>query len=411
MLSAAVDIINQHGTLAPQTNVTDRTLVFNTQFESQHFACGASIGPLLLADIVPLFLVKCTLPFFMHRLSFGFQHIMAVLMQTLSYLIVAYSENITTSLVGIVLASIESGIGEVCYLALASHYNRHTISSWSSGTGGAGILGALVYAFLTEKNLANFTIKETLLSLLVVPVLFFITYFVILSPSPTVYPIMKLSKPSTWFILDVEKSKLPDSRKSSSSENSNCYGRDGPYLRSANSVVSVDMIGIDSTIRTPSTFTHRVCLMPLLKYMISLCFIYYFQYLISQGLSQFAVFPSDRSFNLDVVSQLGIFFTRSSVSFVQLPVCVLILLPFLQFSNAAAFFFNVLYQFIPNIVIQGLIAGASYANSFYNIHREVDPDVKEFSLSITSASKAIGIAAAGFSSIPLQQFICGFKRS
>lgn len=52
---------------------------------------------------------------------------------------------------------------------------RHTISAWSSGTGGAGIIGALAYAGLTEPHLANLSPRNTLLVMLIVPVIFCIT--------------------------------------------------------------------------------------------------------------------------------------------------------------------------------------------------------------------------------------------
>ena len=49
------------------------------------------------------------------------------------------------------------------------------ISAWSSGTGGAGIIGSLAYAGLTEPHLANLAPKTALLVMLIVPILFAIT--------------------------------------------------------------------------------------------------------------------------------------------------------------------------------------------------------------------------------------------
>lgn len=89
-----------------------------------------------------------------------------------------------------------------------------------------------------------------------------------------------------------------------------------------------------------------------------------------------------------VISQLGVFITRSSVSLVQLPVCILILLPFLQITNAVGFIYNAFAHYIPHLWVafcmmlaQGLIAGASYVNTLYRIHKEVN-----ISLSISSIS-------------------------
>lgn len=47
------------------------------------------------------------------------------------------------------------------------------ISTWSSGTGGAGVAGALTYALLTEKSLLGLSPQNALFVMLVVPVVFF----------------------------------------------------------------------------------------------------------------------------------------------------------------------------------------------------------------------------------------------
>ena len=47
-----------------------------------------------------------------------------------------------------VIGSIAQAGGEITFLAMSSHYNKNTISSWSSGTGAAGLFGALSYLAL-----------------------------------------------------------------------------------------------------------------------------------------------------------------------------------------------------------------------------------------------------------------------
>lgn len=96
------------------------------------------------------------------------------------------------SLIGVVFASMSSGLGELCYLALSSHYKKYSfyslfntlhylcrssIAAWSSGTGGAGLIGSLAYALLTEpKMLFALSPKNALLSMLIVPAIFVIAY-------------------------------------------------------------------------------------------------------------------------------------------------------------------------------------------------------------------------------------------
>lgn len=56
---------------------------------------------------------------------FSVLHILVCSTQATSYLLVAFSMSIEMSLVGVVFASISSGFGDVCYLALASHYDKY----------------------------------------------------------------------------------------------------------------------------------------------------------------------------------------------------------------------------------------------------------------------------------------------
>lgn len=131
-----------------------------------------------------------TVPFFMHKIPFGVLHILVCVAQALSYLIVAFTSSIQMSLLGVTFAALSSGLGDICYLALASHYDklvflnpkifinffyRGTISSWASGTGGSGILGSLTYSILTEPQLANLGPQTALLVMLTIPVVFFLT--------------------------------------------------------------------------------------------------------------------------------------------------------------------------------------------------------------------------------------------
>ena len=63
---------------------------------------------------------------------------MAILMSC-SYITVAYGSNMATQLSGVVLGSLQGGLGEATCLALSAFYDsRSAITFWSSGTGFAG---------------------------------------------------------------------------------------------------------------------------------------------------------------------------------------------------------------------------------------------------------------------------------
>ncbi|KAK5984917.1 Battenin, partial [Trichostrongylus colubriformis] len=173
-----------------------------------------STGAVLLADNLPSLIVKLTFPFFMHRIPFVFRHVLICLLQATSYFVVAFSLNVPMSLAGVCLASLGSGVGEISYLALASHYPALAIAAWSSGTGGAGLIGSFSYAFLTEKSMADLQPKVALLIQLFVPVVFALTYFFILVIPDDIHT--PGWNPKTW-IVPVEGS-LEAKRKISTSE-------------------------------------------------------------------------------------------------------------------------------------------------------------------------------------------------
>lgn len=110
------------------------------------------------------------------------------------------------------------------------------ISTWSSGTGGAGVIGALSYASLATV----LSIENTLLAMLIVPLLQAITFWCILKhPAHTGISITKNGVESQEQIIKVPEKSVRD----------------------------------------------KVNLVPgLLKYMIPLGLVYFFEYFINQGL-------------------------------------------------------------------------------------------------------------------------------
>ncbi|PIO76274.1 CLN3 protein [Teladorsagia circumcincta] len=122
MLSAAEDIMHvQKG-----ENQTESLDQCEDRISDRH-CTPMSTGAVLLANNLPNLFVVFTFPFFMHRIP---------------YMV--------------------------------------AIAAWSSGTGGAGLIGSFSYAFLTEQSMANLKPKVALLLQLLVPVVFVLTYLCIL---------------------------------------------------------------------------------------------------------------------------------------------------------------------------------------------------------------------------------------
>lgn len=57
-------------------------------------------------------------------ICFRFQHLLVCVFQAISLLVAGFAKNIYMSILGVVFASVGGGIGEMCYLALTSHYSK-----------------------------------------------------------------------------------------------------------------------------------------------------------------------------------------------------------------------------------------------------------------------------------------------
>ncbi|GMS99726.1 hypothetical protein PENTCL1PPCAC_21901, partial [Pristionchus entomophagus] len=428
MLSAAGDIIDQQTGVSPApSNNTNQCVKEITGRDCDDISTGA----ILLADIIPSLVIKATFPFFMQRIPFGFRQFVVILFQTGSYLMVAFSLNMYMSIAGVVFASVCSGLGEITLLSLTSYYPKSMISAWSSGTGGAGVVGSFAYAALTEPSLGGLTPTNALLVMLVVPLLFAISYWLLLKMPDTVYS--PGLNPTTWIVplnhADAPKEKRSESEKSGVLR---IAVRDGEsdYIQD-DEKSTYDLTDSSTAIMDSEKVPQRALSMkekmtlvpPLLKYMIPLALVYFGEYIINQGIVQLIFFNCDTGFGLSkgsqyrwyqVLYQVGVFISRSSVNILPLPRVVLYILPVLQIANAIFFFFDALYFFVPHIailfaliIVEGLLGGASYVNTFNNIHKEVAPDVREYSMSVASMSDSFGIVISGFLSIPIHNFICG----
>lgn len=89
--------------------------------------------------------------------------------------------NIGTKIPGIALASLSSGFGELSFLSLTHFYGQFSLAAWGSGTGGAGLIGAGAYVFLTS---VGFGVRNTLLASSSLPIILLFIFFIILPLGP-----------------------------------------------------------------------------------------------------------------------------------------------------------------------------------------------------------------------------------
>ncbi|XP_063929498.1 battenin isoform X2 [Zophobas morio] len=348
MLTAASDIIGEsEGSKSKERNCT-----------------YMSTGAILLADIIPSLVVKLLAPFFPFFVNVRVA--ICILCSSAGFLLVAFSQSITMSLLGVVATSFCSGLGEVTYLQYSSFFDKNVVSTWSSGTGGAGVIGALSYSLLQQLGF-----KTTLLVMLIVPGIMAVTFYIIL-PTPEVQDDTDVQNN-----VNAEEIKNPKEALKKKFK------------------------------QVPS----------LLKYMIPFGLVYFLEYFINQGTFELINFdntflkPSDQYRWLQVLYQVGVFFSRSSVNFFHIR--YIWVMSVLQAVNVVIFTTEVIYYYMPSFWIiavltlwEGLLGGAAYVNTFYRISTEVKEEHKQFSMAITSFADSIGITLAGVVAIYAHNAIC-----
>jgi battenin len=146
----------------------------------------------LLFDVVPSFLVKLTAPYYIHLVPYNLRILAFVALSTCGMLLVALSPSatdpnidggsISVKMLGVILASISSGGGELSFLGLTHFYGPFSLAAWGSGTGGAGLVGSGAYVLATTA--LGLSVRTSLLAFSFLPVIMLFSFFVLLPPKP-----------------------------------------------------------------------------------------------------------------------------------------------------------------------------------------------------------------------------------
>ena len=145
-------------------------------------------GVVLLAEIMPSFLTKLCAPYFIHVLPYSVRVVVFSALSAIGMLLIALTPSYTdggtiaTKMAGVVLASLSSGGGELSFLGLTHFYGPFSLASWSSGTGGAGLVGAGLYSLATTTF--GLSVQKTLLASALFPIIMLASFFVVLPRSP-----------------------------------------------------------------------------------------------------------------------------------------------------------------------------------------------------------------------------------
>ncbi|XP_063157155.1 battenin isoform X2 [Candoia aspera] len=391
MLSAAHDILSHQK--VPEHNGTGPIPPShspeNTSTNTSRYDCNTiSTGAVLLADILPTLFIKFSAPFCIHLFPYGLRVGLCVISAWGSFLLVAFSTSTTQSLLGVVLASISSGLGEITFLALTSFFSSAVISAWSSGTGGAGLIGALSYLGLTQAGLSP---QDSLLFMTVVPVIMLASYCFLLAPPPQ-------APRCGWGVCKPKSLHAP-------------------------SVVQQPLLGGKMTLpqvtqRPQLTLQEKEQVVKgLLKYLIPLSVVYFAEYFINQGLFELLYFrkaalshPQQYRW-YQMLYQAGVFISRSSASCIRIR--KIWLLAVLQCLNMVFLLAAVNYMFLPSIYVafalilyEGLLGGAGYVNTFHCVSEESKPEHREFAMGVACIADTLGISLSGAVAIPVHNYFC-----
>ncbi|XP_051001197.1 battenin isoform X2 [Acomys russatus] len=381
MLSAAHDILKQEQASGNQSHVEPGPTPMPHNSSSRFDCNSISTAAVLLADILPTLVIKLLAPLGLHLLPYSPRVLVSGVCSAGSFLLVAFSHSVGLSLCGVVLASISSGLGEVTFLSLTAFYPRAVISWWSSGTGGAGLLGALSYLGLTQAGLSP---QHTLLSMLGIPVLLLASYFFLLTSPETQDPGGE-EEAETAARQPLIGAETPESKPGSS---------------------------WDLSLQERWTVFKG-----LLRHIIPLVLVYFAEYFINQGLFELLFFRNTSLSHAQqyrwyqMLYQAGVFASRSSLQCCRLRFTWVLAL--LQCLNLAFLLADVCLGFLPSIYLifvivlyEGLLGGAAYVNTFHNIALETSDKHREFAMEAACISDTLGISMSGVLALPLHDFLC-----
>ncbi|WZH43956.1 batten's disease protein Cln3 [Fusarium acuminatum] len=348
-------------------------------------------GVVLLADVVPSFLTKLVAPYFIHRVPYRTRILIFIALSVAGMLMVALTpgtQTVAIKLVGVVLASISAGGGELSFLGLTHFYGPMSLAGWGSGTGAAGLVGAGLYVMFTDWW--GLSVRSSLL----------------ISADGT-------TRKDYDAIPDLEDEDVDHMDQGTASS---------ALLAPGPSVAATAYSAHNTPALTVRDRLNKVKVL-FVPYMLPLLLVYVAEYTINQGVAPTLLFPLDESpfeeFRAfypfyGFLYQLGVFISRSSTPFLRIH--HLYLPSMLQVANLFLLTFHAVYFFLPSVYIvflvvfwEGLLGGAVYVNCFAEIMENVPAEDREFSLGATTVSDSGGISIAGLISIVMETKLCNYQ--
>lgn len=322
------------------------------------------------------------------------------------------ADSITAKVVGIILANISSGAGEVNFLALTHFYGRFSLAAWGSGTGGAGLIGAGAYALATTG--LGISVHATLLTSALLPVIMLASFFLLLPRG--LLNIARRQKLKCHSLPDEDNDPEEEGHESAGLLDQPSNGS-GSEAYSKHNIHWLQRTSFD--LRTKLSRAKTL----VIPYMIPLFLVYTAEYTINQGVAPTLLFPLRespfkhyRAFypTYAALYQLGVFISRSSLAIFRIR--VLYTPSFLQILNLVVLTMHALQPFIPTVYFvfaiifwEGLLGGLVYVSTYAAVREEVPEEEREFSLGAVSVSDSAGICLAGFLGVGMERVLCNWQ--
>ncbi|RDI82034.1 Ribosome-interacting GTPase 1 [Venturia inaequalis] len=372
----------------------------------------------LLFDVIPSFITKLVAPYFIHLLPYSLRIWIFVALSMSGMLLISLTPDghVGIKMVGVMLASLSSGGGELSFLGLTHWYGHFALASWGSGTGGAGLVGAGAYVLLTTT--IGLSVRTTLLVFSFLPVIMLVSFFVVL-PHEAMNNSRKGEEYQRIEEEGVERSGVDPLLE----EDPTLLEYEGLLANSDSAARSFAATSSASTTVQRFRVNLKRASKLFFPYMLPLLLVYIAEYTINQGVSPTLLFPlasspfkEYRSFypTYNAIYQIGVFLSRSSTPFFR--VHHLYIPSFLQMANLALLTAHALWDFIPSVWIvfaivfwEGLLGGLVYVSTFAEITDNIPKEDREFSLGATSVSDSAGICVAGFIGMALEVALCGWQ--
>lgn len=391
--------------LTSQTGLINNVLYVIILSAAQDLVGTVPKGVVLLADVAPSFFTKLIAPYFIHHVPYRTRVFTFCALSAAGMFLVALTPpetSVAVKMVGVVLASLSSGGGELSFLGLTHFYGPTSLAGWGSGTGAAGLVGAGLYVAMTEWW--RFSVRSSLLFSATLPVVMLVSFFVVLPHGP----LIKGATGNAGYGAVPRDDAADDEEESSAT---------AALLDPRPSASPSELSNLKTNLKRAKAL--------MIPYMMPLLLVYVAEYTINQGVAPTLLFPvAESPFSefrefypfYGFLYQLGVFISRSSISFIRIR--HLYLPSMLQIGNLVLLTLHAMFFFIPSVYIvfiiifwEGLLGGAVYVNCFAEIMENVPEEEREFSLSATTVSDSAGICIAGLLGIVMEPGLCNYQAS